>query len=405
MQFYLLLLWPGLIPIYFIKTIHVQQMQGPIIVHDLQQSMSSGLIHQNEMFKIRNEEQQHIMADPNKPIMVENPNARNLIKSEAKHNIPSDCDLRNNNSAVVNKAHEKQIADEENDGKGSQSTKNIPVASVAPKQMSNEMNQNQNVVLNNNNTQQQQQTPSQHLHQHQPQQPQPHLQHQQNGFHENNHATISNNNDATIKPNASNAAAGKATKEINPRENSTKKKKEQRMAEEKKRQQEEEERQLMEEKKRLETIALQRKAKLVDQNAGSTRGDGNSKRNNMVASIAPWSNIGDVATTNVTSSSLNFADIQKAERERRAEMYRMEQSLREQQTQAILEQQQQQKENVLKWKLKPQSNQIKSLAEIQAEESKARQSNIQQVASSNVSAFRFQFWLDCPVAIRLSANE
>lgn len=163
------------------------------------------------------------------------------------------------------------------------------------------------------------------------------------------------------------------------------KEKDQRLAEEKRRQQEEEERQMLEEKKRLELIAAQRKAKLVDQNqAAVSRCDGNSKRNNMAASVAPWSNISDVAMTNVVNSPLNFAEIQKAERERRAESYRMEQSLREQQTQAILEQQQQ-KDAIPKWKLKPQANQIKSLAEIQAEESKAKQSNIQQISTTNVS--------------------
>lgn len=77
-----------------------------------------------------------------------------------------------------------------------------------------------------------------------------------------------------------------------------------------------------------------------------------------------------------------MTEIQKAERERRAELYRLEQA--QQQTQALLDQQQQ-KESVLKWKLKPQ-NQTKSLAEIQAEESKARQSNLQIVAA-NVSPY------------------
>lgn len=79
---------------------------------------------------------------------------------------------------------------------------------------------------------------------------------------------------------------------------------------------------------------------------------------------------------------MTLAEIQKAERERRAEMYRLEQA--QQQNQAIIEQQQQ--KEVLKWKLKPQQNQAKSLAEIQAEESKARQT-IQQITAANVSEF------------------
>lgn len=85
------------------------------------------------------------------------------------------------------------------------------------------------------------------------------------------------------------------------------------------------------------------------------------------------------AASTAANSSLTLAEIQKAERERRAEQYRLE--LAQQQTQALLEQQQQ-KENVLKWKLKPQ-NLTKSLAEIQAEESKARQT-IQQTTAVNV---------------------
>lgn len=90
--------------------------------------------------------------------------------------------------------------------------------------------------------------------------------------------------------------------------------------------------------------------------------------------IAPWSNITENAASNAATSSLTLTEIQKLERERRSELYRLEQA--QQQAQALLEQQQ--KESVLKWKLKPQ-NQTKSLAEIQAEESKARQTNIQQI--------------------------
>lgn len=96
---------------------------------------------------------------------------------------------------------------------------------------------------------------------------------------------------------------------------------------------------------------------------------------------APWSNLAESAASNVTNSALTLAEIQKAERERRAELFRLEQA--NQQSQAIVDQQQQQKESVLKWKLKPQ-NQAKSLAEIQAEESKARQT-IQQLSAASVS--------------------
>lgn len=96
---------------------------------------------------------------------------------------------------------------------------------------------------------------------------------------------------------------------------------------------------------------------------------------------APWSNITENAASTAANTSLTLAEIQKAERERRSEQYRLE--LAQQQTQAILDQQQQ-KEAVLKWKLKPQNQAAKSLAEIQAEESKARQT-IQQISAQNVS--------------------
>lgn len=77
---------------------------------------------------------------------------------------------------------------------------------------------------------------------------------------------------------------------------------------------------------------------------------------------------------------MTLAEIQKSERERRSEMFRLEQA--QQQTQALLDQQKQ-VDSVLKWNMKPQ-NQAKSLAEIQAEESKARQT-IQQISAANVS--------------------
>lgn len=181
---------------------------------------------------------------------------------------------------------------------------------------------------------------------------------------------------------SNNKLAAAATAPKNQAKESTKKKgkeKDQKLSaqalEEKKRQ-EEEERQMIEEKKRLELIAAQRKAKLVDQN--TVRNESNAKRNNLAASVAPWSNLAEVGGSNTNSSQpLTLAEIQKAERERRSEIYRLEQA--QQQTQALLDQQQQ-KDAVLKWKLKPQ-NQAKSLAEIQAEESKARQS-IQQITTN-----------------------
>lgn len=196
------------------------------------------------------------------------------------------------------------------------------------------------------------------------------------------------NNNVAIAPIAKSAVKESTKKK-------SKEKDQKAVAEEKRRLQEEEE-----EKKRLELIAAQRKAKLVDQNI--VRAEQGPKRNNLAASVgkmtsyfpsfifliyilnyffllAPWSNISDNATANPTSSPLTLAEIQKAEREHRSEMYRLEQA--QQQTQALLDQQKQ-TESVLKWKLKPQ-NQTKSLAEIQAEESKARQT-IQQISAANV---------------------
>lgn len=88
----------------------------------------------------------------------------------------------------------------------------------------------------------------------------------------NDVANKSNNNIATV------TAPKNTTKE------STKKKskeKDQKAAEEKRRQQEEEE-----EKKRLELIAAQRKAKLVDQNA--PRAEQAPKRNNLAASVGKF---------------------------------------------------------------------------------------------------------------------
>lgn len=94
---------------------------------------------------------------------------------------------------------------------------------------------------------------------------------------------INNNNSNNI--NTSNSSINAIAPKISTKE-STKKKvkdKDQKAVEEKKRQQEEEERQQTEEKKRLDLIAAQRKAKLVDQNA--LRNEQTTKRNNLAASV------------------------------------------------------------------------------------------------------------------------
>lgn len=115
---------------------------------------------------------------------------------------------------------------------------------------------------------------------------------------------------ATQKPisvaNASQDIANKSNNNVtnsvtaakNPAKESTKKKskeKDQKAAEEKRRQQEEEE-----ERKRLELIAAQRKAKLVDQNA--VRAEQGPKRNNLAASVGKCLCI---TTIHSESSALN----------------------------------------------------------------------------------------------------
>lgn len=105
----------------------------------------------------------------------------------------------------------------------------------------------------------------------------------------------------------------------------------------------------------------------------------------VLLSTAPWSNIKEIASANALNTPLTLTEIQKAERERRSEMYRLEQA--QQQNQTLLDQQQH-KESVLKWKLNPQ-NQAKSLTEIQAEESKARQQTTLLIAANVSVAFTF----------------
>lgn len=92
---------------------------------------------------------------------------------------------------------------------------------------------------------------------------------------------------------------------------------------------------------------------------------------------------------------MSLAEIQKLERERRAEQCRLEQAQQQQQQQTQTMIEQQQKESVLKWKLSPQSH-TKSLAEIQAEESRARQT-IQQISAANavsICVFSFRLYFD-----------
>ncbi len=119
----------------------------------------------------------------------------------------------------------------------------------------------------------------------------------------------------------------------------------------------------------------QRRSQQNDQNQSMQR------QQNANPSVAPWS-INPVAQ--VAKPSLSLAEIQKAERERRAEQSRIEQMIRDQQqTQSLLESRQQ-KEATQKWNLQPHS--VKSLAEIQAEESVKRQSISDQIALNSMAA-------------------
>lgn len=82
---------------------------------------------------------------------------------------------------------------------------------------------------------------------------------------------------------STNATAPKnVTKEST--KNKKSKDKDQRVADEKRRQQDEEERQQLEERKRLELIAAQRKAKMIDPETVA-RIDPSAKRNNLAASV------------------------------------------------------------------------------------------------------------------------
>lgn len=158
--------------------------------------------------------------------------------------------------------------------------------------------------------------------------------------------------------------------------------KRQQAEDERRRQQEEEKRrQNMEEQKRLDDIAEQRKAKLMEGQRRSQQHDQSLPRQNANPSVAPWS-INPVAQ--VVKPSLSLAEIQKAERERRAEQSRIEQLIREQQQTQNLIESRQQKESTQKWNLQPHS--VKSLAEIQAEESVKRQSISDQIALNSIAA-------------------
>lgn len=93
------------------------------------------------------------------------------------------------------------------------------------------------------------------------------------------------------------------------------------------------------------------------------------------ASVAPWT-LPSAKVAALDNPVLSLSEIQKAERERRLEQDRVEQKIREEQQIASMIEQRK-KESLSGWNVK-QPNKIKSLPEIQAEESKARQTVIVQ---------------------------
>ncbi|EDS31257.1 conserved hypothetical protein [Culex quinquefasciatus] len=159
----------------------------------------------------------------------------------------------------------------------------------------------------------------------------------------------------------------------------------------KKQQQEEAKRKQLEEKKKLEELEAQKKAKLLEVQRREAQKIQEQQQQQQqqpaprpVTKVAPWS-ASVAAETAVTGPSL--AEIQKAERERRAALARQEQSLREQLQQQEMVELQTQLDSKLKWNsqtLPPQN--IKSLAEIQAEEAAAAERNREKNAAAITAA-------------------
>lgn len=143
---------------------------------------------------------------------------------------------------------------------------------------------------------------------------------------------------------------------------------------EKKRQQDETEkrRQSMEEnkrkaateerKKQLDELDQQRKSKLLEAQRRETtkiQEQHREQQSRPATTMAPWSTAG-------IPTGPSLVEIEKLERQQRAEQMRMEQAMREQQE--VIQAQQQAKENMLKWNASVKPTSVKSLAEIQAEE-------------------------------------
>lgn len=133
---------------------------------------------------------------------------------------------------------------------------------------------------------------------------------------------------------------------------------------------EENQRLFVEEKKRLDDIARDRRTKLMEVSQPLYKQkDCSNSINSAKAPVVPWSSL---AKSNDVppDGQLSLAEIQKAERNRRTEQNRVEQLIPGQQH---INEAQELKGNALKWILKPHN--VKSLVEIQAEESKRQQAH------------------------------
>ncbi|XP_058056033.1 GIGYF family protein Gyf [Anopheles bellator] len=173
-----------------------------------------------------------------------------------------------------------------------------------------------------------------------------------------------------------------------------------RLKELKKLQQEEQKRKLVEEKKRQEEQDAQKKAKLLEsqrreaikiqeQQQQQQQQPSHQQVARAASKPAPWS----AAVAEVATSGLSLAEIQKAERERRALLARQEQTMREQQEQQQLLVLQAQLDSKLKWDAHLVPANVKPLAEIQAEEAaaaeRAREKNF-NVSGLTVAAITAQ---------------
>ncbi|KXJ76180.1 hypothetical protein RP20_CCG010226 [Aedes albopictus] len=155
----------------------------------------------------------------------------------------------------------------------------------------------------------------------------------------------------------------------------------------KRQQQEELKRKQAEEKKKQEEQEAQKKAKLLETQRREAIKIQEQQQPRPATKVAPWSS----SVGETVSSGPRLDENQKAERERRPAVARQEQSLREQQQQQEILELQTHLDSKLKWNaqnLIPQN--VKSLAEIQAEEAaaadRAREKNAAALTAASIAA-------------------